>query len=165
MRYVLITASAALAALCSPGETGVPVFGAGAAVAQQMGSQPWGFSPRSRSLAAQFQFQRDLSQPGSAASASDGIAALQQYVTQYHSSSTSIGNLNEVTQVLSGGSTGSVGQSTEQTSQGNQGSSATTEATVNSASVTVQNQSAAAQGDAEKDKSPDQPADQNPAAN
>lgn len=136
MKYLLIAAAAAVATLVPVnGEKSGGLFGTGVALSQQMGSQPWGFPGRTRSLAAQFQFQKSLSQQGGMG-ASDGMAALHQYVTQYNSSSTSIGNLNEVTQILSGGSHGSVGQSTDQTSQGNQGSSATTDTTVdNSVSI------------------------------
>lgn len=96
---------------------------------QQMGRDP--YSPtrtRSPSMAAQFEFQERMQnqqQSGGGESASSGaIGALNQYVTSFTSTSTSVGNLNEVTQNLSGGSNGSVGQSTAQDSIGNQGSSA-----------------------------------------
>jgi hypothetical protein len=155
MKYTLLAAAAAIFTLAPvvDGNSG-RLFGVGVASAQQMGSQPWGFSGRSRSLAAQFQFQRDLVNGSGAA---DGMAALQQYITQYNSSSTSIGNLNEVTQVLSGGSTGSVGQTTDQTSQGNQGSSATTDTTVTNTAVSVEGDVNPAQDAAAQSQTASQP--------
>lgn len=96
------------------------------ASAQQMGRSGYNFPSSDPSLAAQFEFQRNQANSAAASSAA-GLAALNQYVTNYNSSSTSIGNMNNVTQTLSGGSNGSVGQSTDQASNGNQGSSASTD--------------------------------------
>ncbi|WP_366653815.1 hypothetical protein [Fodinicurvata sp. EGI_FJ10296] len=103
------------------------------AEAQQMSKQPWSPTARNRSLSAQFQHSdRQLRET----SGGDGMGALQQFVETYNhtynSSSTSIGNLNEISQILSDGSTGNVQQATDQDSQGNQGSAANTEAAVDS---------------------------------
>jgi len=91
-----------------------------AASAQQMGRTPWSFSARAPSLAAQFYFQREES------AAQRAMGVLDQYVTNYNSSSTSVGNLNEITQILSGGSTGSLSTDSVQDSTGDQGSAADT---------------------------------------
>lgn len=137
MKHPFIVIALAAAATLGLESGPFPVFSE--AQAQQMGNQPWGFNPRNRSLAAQFQFQDKLvNGNGHGSSNSDGLAALNQYVTTYNSSSTSIGNLNEVTQILSGGSTGTVGQSTDQWSQGSQGSSASTDVQIdNSVEITT----------------------------
>ena len=120
-------------------------FSVQTAEAQQMGKQPWKSAQRNRSLAAQFQHSdRQLRE-------SNGMGALQQFVETYdytyNSTSTSIGNLNEISQILSGGSTGEVQQTTDQDSQGNQGSAANTEVAVdsqtNSSSSAASNSSAA----------------------
>jgi len=107
-------------------------FSVQTAEAQQMGKQPWKSAQRNRSLAAQFQHSdRQLRE-----SNGDGMGALQQFIEtydySYNSSSTSIGNLNEISQILSDGSTGTVHQTTDQDSQGNQGSAANTEVAVDS---------------------------------
>lgn len=96
------------------------------AVAQQMGREPWRAPARNASVAAQFQ-QQDRNNAAAATAA--GLGALHQFVTTYNSSSTSIGNYNEVTQILEGGSVGSIGQS-DQASQGNQGADASTDVLV-----------------------------------
>ena len=72
-----------------------------------------------------FDFQQRL-QASSTASAAAELGALTQYATTYSSNSTSIANLNQVNQTLSGGSSGSLG-TTAQDSIGNQGSSAQTD--------------------------------------
>ena len=95
------------------------------ASAQLMGRDGYSTPPRSQSLAAQFQFQQRM-QAGGASSTTAGQGALTQYVTQYTSNSTSIGNLNTTTQNVSGGSTASIGTST-QDSNGSQSSSAETQ--------------------------------------
>ena len=102
------------------------------AEAQQMGNQPWKSAPRNRSLAAQFQHSdRQMRERNG-----NGNGGFQQFVETYdytyNSTSTSIGNLNEIAQILSGGSTGTVHQATDQNSQGNQGSAANTEVAVDS---------------------------------
>jgi hypothetical protein len=101
---------------------------AGPASAQLMGRDGYSPPPRAESLAAQFQFQQRM-QAGGAAGTEAGLGALQQYITQYTSNSTSIGNLNQTTQNVSGGSTASIGTST-QDSNGSQSSSAETKTKV-----------------------------------
>ncbi len=99
------------------------------AAAQQMGHDPYSGPARTPSLAAQFDFQQRM-QASAASSTAAGMNALQQYITNnstsYSSNSTSIGNYNQVSQTLSGGSSGSIGTSA-QDSLGNQGSSAQTD--------------------------------------
>jgi hypothetical protein len=90
--------------------------GVGAAVAQQIGKNGWEASPRSNSLASQFQFQKKHGGGGSGG----GMDALTQYVTNYNSSSTSIGNYTEVVQNLGDGATGTVTQSATQDSSATQ---------------------------------------------
>lgn len=103
-----------------------PTLGIPAAQAQNIQNQPWGFSARNKSMAAQYQYQ-DRVLSNSSGSSSGGLGALQQYVTTYNSSSTAIGNLTEVNQNLSGGSSGTVGAT--QDSQGSQGADAATDVT------------------------------------
>lgn len=104
-RAKLTVLAAACAALSLPA----------AAPAQQMGKTPWDSAPRSASLAAQFQFQKKYG-GGSAG----GMDALTQYVTNYNSSSTSIGNYTEVVQTLGDGATGTVSQNATQDNSGTQ---------------------------------------------
>lgn len=96
------------------------------AMAQQMGKNGWSWS-RNKSMAAQFQ---QMERNGVGANGG-GLGALNQYTTNYTSNSTSVGNLNEITQILSEGSEGYVGQNTDQHSEGNQGSSADTDVSQN----------------------------------
>ena len=103
------------------------------AAAQQMGREPYnGSSLRNPSLAAQFAFQQRMRASGAESTAA-GLGALNQFVTTYNSSSTSIANMNQVNQNLSGGSSGSVGQSTDQASHGNQTSEAETQTKIDNA--------------------------------
>lgn len=117
-RAPLVIAAATLAALASLGM-------ASAAQAQQMGRDGWNFNGRNKSMAAQFDFTRRMQQDSTAA----GVAAFQQYVTTYNSSSTSIANMNQINQSLSNGSTGTVTNGTHQDSNGNQNSNASTDVT------------------------------------
>lgn len=94
------------------------VFALSTAEAQQIGKAGWDSSPRSASLASQFQFQKKHG----GGSSGGGMGALTQYVTNYNSSSTSIGNYTEVIQTLGDGATGSVTQSATQDSSGVQDS-------------------------------------------
>lgn len=103
------------------------------AQAQQMGNDGWRWS-RNKSMAAQFQAMENN---GGSASSS-GLGALHQYTTNYTSTSNSIGNLNEITQILSGGSKGYVDQNTDQHSDGNQGSDANTDVSQNNSVSNVQ---------------------------
>lgn len=110
---------------------------AGAAGAQQLGREGYSFPSRSPSMAAQFDFQRRMQDSAtSGASASSGsMGALQQYVTQYTSNSTSIANMNQVNQTVTGGSTANLNQATDQASTGNQDAQATTKTTVDNSIV------------------------------
>lgn len=92
------------------------------ASAQQMGRDPYHPGARNPSIAAQLEMQRRLND-----GQSDSVAAFQQYVTSYNSSSTSIGNMNSVTQNVGDGASASVGQNTDQTATGNQGADASTD--------------------------------------
>ena len=109
------------------------VLAAQSAAAQQIGRQGYNFPARNPSLAAQFQFQERMA--GDAASAAGGLGALNQFVTTYNTSSTSIGNMVTVTQTLSEGSTGYVDQLVDQESTGNQGSEATSDIVIDESIV------------------------------
>jgi len=104
------------------------LFAAEIAQAQQMGRQPYGGAPRNASMATQLELK--LRAVKAAERSAAAMSSLKYVITTYNSSSTAIGNLNEVTQILSGGSTGSIGQSTSQDSVGSQGSEATTDVLV-----------------------------------
>ncbi|MGE0669236.1 MAG: hypothetical protein AB7O49_22010 [Sphingomonadales bacterium] len=93
------------------------IAAAGAASAQQIGREGWSPQARSQSLASQFQFQKKHG-----GGSGGGMDALTQYVTNYNSSSTSIGNYTEVIQNLGDGATGTVTQSATQDSSGTQDS-------------------------------------------
>ncbi len=94
------------------------------ASAQQMGREGYSFPARAPSMAAQFEFQQNMQQSSTAA----GMGALNQYITQYNSSSTAIANMNQVNQTVSGGSTATV--NSDQDSTGNQDASASTRTTI-----------------------------------
>ena len=98
---------------------------AGEAAADPLGREPYGFPARSGSVAVQLQMLKK-NQSGSSGSASgSGAGAVSQYVTNYNTTSTSVGNWNEITQVLDNGAQGYIGNSAGQTSSGNQGSTST----------------------------------------
>ncbi len=122
----------------------IPIFAlvvlslsAATAGAQQFGREGYSFPARSPSMSAQFDFQRRLQDSATAgASASSGsMGALNQYVTQYTSSSTSIANMNQVNQTVTGGSTANLNQATDQASTGNQDAQAATKTTVDNSIV------------------------------
>jgi len=92
----------------------IVAFTSQGAQAQQIGKTGWEPSARSTSLAAQFQFQKKQNK------AAAGMDALTQYVTNYNSSSTSIGNYTEVVQTLGDNASGTVTQSATQDSSGTQ---------------------------------------------
>lgn len=98
--------------------------GTAGAQAQQMGKGAWDFTPRASSMSAQFDFQQRMTETAA------GMGALHQYVTNYNSSSTSVGNLNEINQILSEGASGYLDTNSNQDSNGNQGSDADTDVTV-----------------------------------
>lgn len=96
------------------------------AFSQQIGRDGYEFPARNPSLAAQFTFQQRAADRSAASSSSaSGLGALNQFVTTYSSTSTSVGNMNTVTQILSEGSSGSLDLLTDQDSTGDQGSEAT----------------------------------------
>lgn len=108
------------------------------ATAQQTGREGYNFPVRAPSMAAQFDFQARMD--SNSASSVGGMGALNQYVNQYSSSSTSIANMNQVNQTVTGGSTATVGQTADQTSAGNQDADASTKTKVdNSLSVLQKN--------------------------
>lgn len=121
-RYLIATAALPLTLLATD-----------LAQAQQMGNDGWSWS-RNKSMAAQFQA---MEQNGGSANGG-GLGALTQYTTNYTSNSTSVGNLNEITQILSEGSEGYVGQSTDQHSDGNQGSNANQDVSQNNSVSNVE---------------------------
>lgn len=100
------------------------------AAAQQMGRDGYNFPARTPSMSAQFDFQERLQSNSSASSTAAGMGALNQYVTQYNSSSTAIANMNQVNQTISGGSTATATLATDQTSTGSQDASASTKVKV-----------------------------------
>ncbi len=100
------------------------------AAAQQMGRDGYNFPARTPSMSAQFDFQERLQSSSSAASTAAGMGALNQYVTQYNSSSTAIANMNQVNQTISGGSSATATLATDQTSTGSQDASASTKVKV-----------------------------------
>lgn len=109
---------------------GLLIATTGVSQAQQMGKAAWDFTPRATSLSAQFDFQGRMTETAAA------MGALQQYVTNYNSSSTSIGNLNEINQILSEGSSGYLDTNSLQDSNGSQDSAADTDVKIdNSLSV------------------------------
>jgi hypothetical protein len=104
------------------------------ASAQQMGREGYNFPARSPSMAAQFDFQERLQSSSNASSSAGGMGALNQYVTQYNSSSTAIANMNQVNQTVNGG-TATATVSADQSSTGNQDASASTKTKVDNSTV------------------------------
>lgn len=100
------------------------------ASAQQYGREGYNFPARSPSMAAQFEFQSRQASSANSSSGSGSLGALNQYVTQYTSSSTSIANMNQVNQTATGGSTATLSQATDQASAGNQDAQASTKTKV-----------------------------------
>lgn len=101
---------------------------AGEAIADPMGREPYAFPSRSGSVAVQLQMLKKNA--GSSSTSSSGSSGSStQYVTNYTTTSTSIGNLNEITQILDNGAQGYIGNSVGQTSSGNQGSTSTSSVT------------------------------------
>jgi hypothetical protein len=116
---------------------------AAAASAQQIGRAGWEPQARSTSLAAQFQFQKK-----NGSGSGGGMDALTQYVTNYNSSSTSIGNYTQVVQTLGDGATGTVTQNAQQDSSGSQTS--TSDAHDNQTTNGSNNATAAGKGKGDK---------------
>lgn len=97
------------------------------AEAQQMGRDPWGFPQSSRGFSAQAQLMRRQSSTAGSGSSGSGDA----YVTNnlYSNTSTSIGNLNEISQVLGAGANALITQNTSQDNLGNTRSSTSSSST------------------------------------
>lgn len=108
---------------------------AGEAAADPLGREPYGFPARSGSVAVQLQMLKKNS-GSSSSSGGGGSGAMSQYVTNYTTNSTSVGNWNEITQILDNGSQGYVGNNAGQTSSGNQGSTSTSGLTTVTATAT-----------------------------
>ncbi|WP_142850104.1 hypothetical protein [Telmatospirillum sp. J64-1] len=108
--------------------------------AQPMGTESYSFPARNPSFAAQVELTRRNGGGGAG-----GVGTLNQYVTNYNSNSTSIGNMTEITQILEGGSSAWLDYNNSQNSHGNQGSSANTSTTVNN-SQTVNTSSSSQSG-------------------
>lgn len=98
---------------------------AGEAAADPLGREPYGFPARSGSVAVQLQMLKKNQSGSSTGSSGSGSGAVSQYVTNYNTTSTSVGNWNEITQVLDNGAQGYIGNNAGQTSSGNQGSTST----------------------------------------
>jgi ABC-type sugar transport system substrate-binding protein len=106
------------------------------AAAQQMGQAPYSFPGHNPSMAAQ------LEMANKRASSSGGLGALHQYVI----SSTSIGNLNEISTILERGAQGYVNVGTDQNSKGDQGSSSSSTSSVDSSVKKTTSVSAGGEG-------------------
>lgn len=102
---------------------------AGSASAQQMGKDAYNFPTRNAAFSVQYQLQARV-QTAAEENAAAGLNALHQFMTTYSSQSTSIGNMNTITQILSGGAQGNITPNSTQTATGNQGATATTDTNV-----------------------------------
>ncbi|WP_366556789.1 hypothetical protein [Aquibaculum sediminis] len=97
------------------------------AAAQQMGRQGWGYS-RNKSMAAQFQHvERENKKNRAGGGGGGGGGSVTQYVTNYNTSSTAIGNYTQIEQILSDGAQGSLDYLADQDSSGNQGADSLTD--------------------------------------
>lgn len=143
VRYFMAVPVALLFAALLPGEMpegGKHGFGLPQAEAQPMGREGWNFASRNRTTYSQYQFIERSQNGNGVDGGGNGIGALNQYVTNYNSSSTSIGNYNEINQILGAGAEGYLAINNNQTSTGNQTSQADTQ-------VSVDNSTAIAEGD------------------
>lgn len=131
MFWSKLSSFAVLAALASASQT---------AAAQQMGREGYNFPARAPSMAAQFDFQERMQNSSSASSSAGGMGALNQYITQYNSSSTAIANMNQVNQTVTGG-TATANVTADQSSNGNQDASASTRTTIDNSITRHQTQS------------------------
>lgn len=127
------------------------------AMAQQMGNDGWRWS-RNKSMAAQFQA---MERNGGSVNGG-GLGALNQYTTNYTSNSTSVGNLNEITQILSEGSEGYIGQKTDQYSDGSQSSGASTDVSQNNSVSNVQGDNNDTSSSSDTANSSESPSDEEP---
>lgn len=108
------------------------LIGIAPASAQQMGTSAYNHPARNRSFAAQMQMQQRMMNGANSGAGGGGAGSVNQWVTNYNSSSTSVGNLNDITMILGDGSTGSVQQNANQESTGNQSSEASTSVDIES---------------------------------
>lgn len=93
------------------------------AQAQLVGNDGWSYSAANRSFHAQGQILH-RQQAAAAASAGAGSAIIN--------SSTTVGNIDQISQILAAGATGNVNTNTSQSSSGSQSSNATNNGTSNS---------------------------------
>ena len=109
------------------------IAGVTAASAQQLGREPYS-NTRSASLAAQFQHSQRMQKLQN--KGNEGL--IQQFINTYNSSSTSIGNLSEITQILGDGAEGVIATEGGQLSEGSQTSGAKTKTTISDSTQTQQ---------------------------
>ena len=135
-----VAAAAAILVFSGPVQVKDGAVSAGVAVAeaQQMGHNGWRAPQRSRGTAAQYQYLKRAnsnsnsnSNPGAGIGGNSTIGSLHQETHNYTTDARAIGNLNEITQILSGDAKGTIGQNTQQDSQGNQGANANSELALN----------------------------------
>ncbi|MBI5165564.1 MAG: hypothetical protein HY985_16880 [Magnetospirillum sp.] len=107
---------------------------AGPALAQQMGRDPWAFPTRDHSFSAQSQMVRRQQQ--ATQSSTSGGSAGDAFVTYEVNTSTSIGNLNEISQILGDGANGTVVNDAGQTNTGNTSSTADSSTNTNTNTTT-----------------------------
>jgi len=104
------------------------------ASADPLGREPYSFPARSGAVSAQLQMLKK-NQSSSSAYGAGGAGGITQYVTNYTTNSTSVGNWNEITQILDNGAKGYIGNNADQVSSGNQDSTSKSGVTtVNSSS-------------------------------
>ena len=116
--------------------TGMLAGLAGEVSAEPMGREAYSFPSRSGAVTAQLQMlKKTQGSSSSSGGSAGGAGSVTQYVTNYNTTSTSVGNWNEITQILDNGAQGYIGNNANQTSSGNQGSTSTSGmTTVNSSS-------------------------------
>lgn len=159
LKYALAAFTAAFFLAFAPEKT-VEEWGGisfiGPAQAEPMGREGWNFASRNRTTYSQYQFLRHGSGTGTAGGG-NGLGTLNQYVTNYNSSSTAIGNYSEINQILGDGAQGYLTFNNKQKSTGSQTSDADTQ-------VSIDNSKAIAGGDGANAKAGSQGNGNNPAA-
>lgn len=111
----------------------------GSAQAEPMGREGWNFASRNRTTYSQYQFLRQGNGTGTAGGG-NGLGTLNQYVTNYNSSSTAIGNYSEINQILGDGAEAYLTLNNKQKSNGSQTSDADNQ-------ISIDNSTAVAEGD------------------
>ena len=102
---------------CLAAATLLTAFGPARAHAQLMGNDGWNYSSANRTFYAQGQLLQRQQQAASATTAgSSGSGALTQYVY----TSNTVGNIDQISQTLTGGSTAYLSTNTGQATTGNQ---------------------------------------------